>query len=152
MATQYPECQFIGIDSPSEENAALHNNTLPLPNARFEIVDLATDSLPVPSNSVDVVHIRTLTSRLKIEGWPNVFREARRILKPNGIIQIVEAHFKASWPEFWLLHAKKISLKLSFLKPTGTVLVESFIETRKSLFFFRFFLYRLKCRVKLIAL
>ncbi|KAF7721667.1 hypothetical protein EC973_004317 [Apophysomyces ossiformis] len=108
MATQYPECQFIGIEIAGMTDGA--PDTLPLPNVRFEMTNVL-EGLPLADDSVDVVHLRALHLTFKIDDWAAALREAYRILKPGGIVQLMEPHNA----------------------PSGTVLIESFIETVRNI-------------------
>ncbi|KAG0174468.1 hypothetical protein DFQ28_006462 [Apophysomyces sp. BC1034] len=106
MASQYPECQFIGIDGSTE----MSPDSLPLPNVQFETTaDL--QALPLDDDSVDLVHMRVLSLRTMKSSWLQTLREAHRVLKPGGVIQLVDLHNV----------------------PTGTVLIESFIETMRAI-------------------
>ncbi|KAG0163553.1 hypothetical protein DFQ30_011361 [Apophysomyces sp. BC1015] len=108
MATQYPECQFIGIEIAGMTDGA--PDTLPLPNVRFEMTN-GLEGLPLADASVDVVHLRSLYLTFKQDDWTTALREAYRILKPGGVIQLMESHNT----------------------PSGTVLIESFIETVRNI-------------------
>lgn len=96
MATQYPECSFIGLDSiatgvlPSREVRAL-------PNVHFQSVDLSMpERFPIRSQSIDFVSIRALSFRIPYSAWPVILREIDRILKPGGMVQIIDPHLAVS--------------------------------------------------------
>lgn len=64
------------------------NNIRP-PNVSFQTGN-ALERLPFSDNTFDFVNIRLFIIALKGEEWPVVIREAYRILKPGGYLQIVE--------------------------------------------------------------
>ncbi|KAL0097863.1 S-adenosyl-L-methionine-dependent methyltransferase [Phycomyces blakesleeanus] len=106
LATQYPECEFVGT---AESTDNVPTNTL-LPNVQFEIYT-QRGPMPFEDNSVDVVHMRALGLSYTQENWSNVLREAYRILKPSGVVHIEEM----------------------LVTPTGTALIESFIDTVRNI-------------------
>ena len=105
MATQFPECQYFGIDTPHELSPS--PQLLMKKNIRFHPVELNKGALPFPANSFDVIYGRALGFRFGVGNWAQLLREMRRILKPGGVIQVLEPHFK----------------------PEGSVLIDSFAET-----------------------
>ncbi|KAF7723928.1 hypothetical protein EC973_001500 [Apophysomyces ossiformis] len=106
MASQYPECQFIGIDTATE----LSPDPLALPNVQFESTE-DLKALPLDDESMDVVHMRALNLRTPVDSWLPTLREVHRVLKPGGVVQLVDLHNV----------------------PAGTVLIESFIETIRAI-------------------
>ncbi|KAI8391588.1 S-adenosyl-L-methionine-dependent methyltransferase [Radiomyces spectabilis] len=87
MATQYSECEYVGV----EPSVDMLPEAMPLPNVRFEVADIM-DKLPFESNSVDVVHIRAQGLQFKKEEWVKALREVYRVLKPGGMVQLLELH------------------------------------------------------------
>ncbi|KAI8092609.1 S-adenosyl-L-methionine-dependent methyltransferase [Halteromyces radiatus] len=104
MATQFPECQFIGFDTNLER---LPDGLPVLPNVSFQVGNVANGRLPLEDESVDVVNLRAQNSFMDHHAWRRTFEEAHRVLKPGGLIHIIEYNYK----------------------PSGSVLIESFTET-----------------------
>ncbi|CAO3633506.1 unnamed protein product [Cunninghamella echinulata] len=106
MATQFPECEFIGYDNSIEK---LPEGLPPLPNVHFELASLTkeTPRLSLPDESVDVVNIRSQNGFMNHDDWHRFFEEAYRVLKPGGMVHIVDYYYK----------------------PKGTVFIESFVGT-----------------------
>lgn len=105
MATQYPDCRFFGIEL--IPNSFLQDFP-PLPNVTFE------RGLPYneifekfKDNSVDYVHLRTCSGYLDVTRWTLLIQDIFRALKPGGVIRVEDIHNQ----------------------PSGTVMIESFIET-----------------------
>ncbi|CAO3582597.1 unnamed protein product [Absidia cylindrospora] len=103
MATQFPECQFIGFDTCIER---LPDGLPPLSNVTFQVAKVEEDGIPMNDESVDVVNLRAQSAYMDNEGWKRMLKETRRVLKPGGIIHILEYCYR----------------------PTGTVMIESFSE------------------------
>ncbi|KAI8332610.1 S-adenosyl-L-methionine-dependent methyltransferase [Chlamydoabsidia padenii] len=107
MATQYPDCHFIGFDKSLDR---LPDGLPLLNNAQFQVANVpqgGKGSIPLKDESVDVVTLRAQNALMDHEGWKNTFEEAHRVLKPGGLIHIMD-----------YCH-----------KPTGSVLIESFTDT-----------------------
>ncbi|KAI9244942.1 S-adenosyl-L-methionine-dependent methyltransferase [Sporodiniella umbellata] len=94
MATEYPSGQFHGIDL---------YNIFPLDirpaNVNFKCHD-ATEGLPFPDNTFDLVNMRMLFIALKQHEWPLVYKEIHRVLKPGGYIQACECNTLETGNEF----------------------------------------------------
>ncbi|CAO3611559.1 unnamed protein product [Cunninghamella blakesleeana] len=110
MATQFPECEFIGFDDSIEK---LPDGLPPLPNVQFELASITkeTPRLPLEDESVDVINIRSQNGFMDHDDWHRFFVEAYRILKVGGMIHIVDYCYK----------------------PKGTVFIESFVGTVQSI-------------------
>ncbi|KAL1934325.1 hypothetical protein VTP01DRAFT_6507 [Rhizomucor pusillus] len=107
-ATQYPHCQFIGIEVPKESPPP---PSIALPNVQFQFIESFEDKLPLPSQSVDAIHMRAMSFRLWKRSWPALIREIQRVLKPGGVLETIEAHFN----------------------PSGSMMIESFVQTLRSI-------------------
>ncbi|KAG2226259.1 hypothetical protein INT45_005931 [Circinella minor] len=111
MAVQYPKCQFIAIETSSSSTSSVIPQVLSLHNVRFENVNWDSSSsvqhIPLPDASVDIFHMRVQSLNFEQRSWLNLLSEAYRILKPGGVVQITDFHYAM----------------------TGTVLIESFIDT-----------------------
>ncbi|CAO3628991.1 unnamed protein product [Mucor fragilis] len=105
MATHYPDCKFTAVELASEPIQVLPE----LPNITCERGDvLEKGFISVENESVDYIHLRSPGFLIKKHCWAKIFAEIHRILKPDGVIRIEEMHHS----------------------PAGTVMIESFIETR----------------------
>ncbi|KAI8646406.1 S-adenosyl-L-methionine-dependent methyltransferase [Parasitella parasitica] len=104
MATQYPECEFTGIELETEKVQNLPD----LSNIKLERVDaLESSLLSFENETVDHVHLRCVGSLVKAHSLSILFAEINRVLKPDGLVRVEEMHHS----------------------PTGTVMIECFIET-----------------------
>lgn len=87
MAIEHPEFEVTGIDM-----ADMFPATIRPENVKFEICDIMA-GLPYPDNSFDFIHMRLMIVALRGNEWPLVLKEAYRVLKPGGIIGLVESDF-----------------------------------------------------------
>ncbi|KAI9027524.1 hypothetical protein CLU79DRAFT_739584 [Phycomyces nitens] len=84
-ATEYPSASFIAID-----RVAIFPTSIHPANVTFECLDI-TSKLPYKSNKFDFVHIGSLALVLQSSQWVNLLKEAYRVTKPGGCIQLMEA-------------------------------------------------------------
>ncbi|CEI95828.1 hypothetical protein RMCBS344292_10005 [Rhizopus microsporus] len=103
------DCRFFGIEI--IPNSFLQDFP-PLPNVTFE------RGLPYneifekfKDNSVDYVHLRTCSGYLDVTRWTLLIQDIFRVLKPGGVIRVEDIHNQ----------------------PSGTVMIESFIETIRNI-------------------
>jgi ubiquinone/menaquinone biosynthesis C-methylase UbiE len=92
MAHTYPNAKIIGLDAfPSDDKRlkGYASATINSPNIVYKYGDLTTH-LSLPDNYIDIIYQRDTTPILPHEGWPFLFRELKRVLKPGGYIEIVE--------------------------------------------------------------
>ncbi|KAI8366838.1 S-adenosyl-L-methionine-dependent methyltransferase [Radiomyces spectabilis] len=87
MAIENPEARVTGIDM-----ADIFPTTIRPENVRFEIVNIL-DGLPFEDNTFDLVHMRLLVAALRVNEWPRVLNEIHRVLKPGGLVELVESDF-----------------------------------------------------------
>ncbi|KAI8380137.1 hypothetical protein BD560DRAFT_388680 [Blakeslea trispora] len=59
-------------------------------NLRFTLHNILIDSLPFESDTFDYVQQSITALTYKVEDWPNVLRELKRVTKPGGYIQLIE--------------------------------------------------------------
>lgn len=85
MATDYPNPEFVGIDC-----IALFPSDIRPPNVTFIKHD-ALKGLPFEDNSIDLVQLRLFTLTFSKTEWDFALKEAYRVTKPGGYIQILEA-------------------------------------------------------------
>ncbi|KAL0089721.1 S-adenosyl-L-methionine-dependent methyltransferase [Phycomyces blakesleeanus] len=90
MAKSYPDSTFIGVDIAN----VFPNDNLP-PNVSFSIMDISKP-LDFKDNSLDFVNSRLLLGGLKKEKWATMLTEWYRIVKPGGIVQLMEVDFMAA--------------------------------------------------------
>ena len=92
LARDHPEMRVVGIDkAPSMVEYALEQaEQLRLYNVDFIVMD-ALQPLRVPDNSFDLVNGRFLIGFMKRDDWSGLLREARRLLRPGGLMCLTEA-------------------------------------------------------------
>ncbi|ORX46043.1 S-adenosyl-L-methionine-dependent methyltransferase [Hesseltinella vesiculosa] len=90
MATDYPNCEVYGIDI-----YPTYPQTIRPPNSVFMLAD-AIDGLPFADNSFDLVQVRLMVAAFKVEDWPRVIADCVRILKPGGVLQMIEPDYRDS--------------------------------------------------------
>jgi ubiquinone/menaquinone biosynthesis C-methylase UbiE len=92
LAYEREELEVAGVD-PSPELIALANRKARdqmLTNASFGVVDLTCAPFDFSPESVDFINAAFLCSRLEERQWPTLLYECRQILKPGGMIRLVE--------------------------------------------------------------
>ncbi|KAI8332079.1 S-adenosyl-L-methionine-dependent methyltransferase [Chlamydoabsidia padenii] len=86
VAKDYPDCQLTGVDISDVFPTGIQSS-----NVCFKLGNVLT-GLPFDDNMFDFIYIRLLILALRVEEWPIVFKELRRILKPGGVIQSLECY------------------------------------------------------------
>ncbi|KAI8991356.1 S-adenosyl-L-methionine-dependent methyltransferase [Mycotypha africana] len=87
MAIDYPHFQFIGVDMADMFPTAIRPE-----NVKFQLQNIL-QGLPFPDNTFDFVHMRLLIIAFQKKDWPWVLSEIYRVLKPGGIVQLMESDF-----------------------------------------------------------
>ncbi|GAA5806837.1 hypothetical protein MFLAVUS_000185 [Mucor flavus] len=101
VATEYPSVEFIGVDMCD----VFPTNIRP-PNVSFQVGNVL-ERLPFADNSFDIVNTRLFIIALKREEWSTLIKEAYRILKPGGFLQMVECGMLERGNDF-IRHAETI--------------------------------------------
>jgi ubiquinone/menaquinone biosynthesis C-methylase UbiE len=96
VAFERQDTRVIGIDS--SRQLVTHARTMAgvqgLDNAFFQVMDIR-EPLDFDDDSFDFIQARLLTSILSPAEWSSLLAECRRILRPGGILRLVEAE----WPQ-----------------------------------------------------
>ncbi|KAI9489578.1 S-adenosyl-L-methionine-dependent methyltransferase [Zychaea mexicana] len=87
MALEYPKCTFDGVDMVEVTQSEALSDRLNI------IYSDVTDVLDYPDNTFDFVHMRLFVLALREDEWEHAIREAVRITKPGGVIQLLEYYF-----------------------------------------------------------
>ncbi|KAI7861622.1 hypothetical protein BDF14DRAFT_292210 [Spinellus fusiger] len=115
MATHYSDWEFIGIPVTgllgNSYDTSVAPDTLLPPNVRIEYPMGEPHKAPLQDNSVDLVNISAQGLLFGNSHWQCALKEIYRILKPGGLLQVVDLHNA----------------------PVGTVLIESFIDTVRNI-------------------
>ncbi|TFK76384.1 S-adenosyl-L-methionine-dependent methyltransferase [Pluteus cervinus] len=82
MADEFPRAEVIGVDL-----APIQPRDVP-PNCTFELCDLDQWNIPYPDNYFDFVHARSMHTG--IHDYPRFIEEIARILRPGGLVLIIE--------------------------------------------------------------
>ncbi|CEG64289.1 hypothetical protein CU097_007149 [Rhizopus azygosporus] len=85
MITDYPNCRYEGCDMVDVVSQK------PMPKQFTFNIGNVLDGLPYPDNTFDLVHLRLFTLALQYDEWPGVIKELLRVIKPGGLVQIMEA-------------------------------------------------------------
>lgn len=96
IAFERQDIDVVGIDSSRSliTHALVMARVQGLDNALFEVMDIRKP-LDFDDLSFDFIQARSLASILSPAEWPGLLAECRRILRPGGIMRLVEAE----WPE-----------------------------------------------------
>ncbi|RUS25737.1 S-adenosyl-L-methionine-dependent methyltransferase [Jimgerdemannia flammicorona] len=86
LARKYPSSRVTAIDL--VETAGPRPDRPP--NYQFLIAD-ALQPLPFPDNTFDFVHMRLMSHAFSAADWKPVLKELKRVMKPGGWIQMIEA-------------------------------------------------------------
>ncbi|SPO24895.1 uncharacterized protein UTRI_01400_B [Ustilago trichophora] len=93
MAREWKTSEFVGLDivpiqPPMDELADpdLHHRI-------SWVVANFLEPLPFPDASFDYVHVRFILQGVPEDKWVDIFSEARRILAPGGVLEVVEGNY-----------------------------------------------------------
>lgn len=82
IADEFPKVEVVGVDL-----APIQPRSVP-PNCTFELCDLDQWTLPYPDNHFDLIHARSMHTG--ISNYPRLVHEISRILKPGGLVILIE--------------------------------------------------------------
>jgi SAM-dependent methyltransferase len=91
VAYEWPKAEVGGVDSSKTmiEYANARARSQGITNASFGLMDI-TEPLDFANASFDLVHGRFLTGVLKRDAWAPFIAECSRVLRPGGVLQLVE--------------------------------------------------------------
>lgn len=84
MATEFPAAHFTGIDK-----VYLFPKCIYPPNVSFQQLDVM-DGLPFEDNSFDFVSLRLFVLAFTKTDYDDALKEIYRVLKPGGVVQLME--------------------------------------------------------------
>lgn len=94
MAIDYPEYNIIGADM-----SDMFPTTIRPENVKFELYNVL-NGLPYPDDTFDFVHMRLMIIAFRENEWPFVLKEIYRVLKPGGLVQLMESDFTVNIKTF----------------------------------------------------
>jgi len=89
VAQAYPAMGVTGIDKSETMIQFARSLSQAVVNTRFEVGD-ALAPLAFPDESFDLLHARFIAGFMPTEAWPKLLAECWRLLRPGGIIVLVE--------------------------------------------------------------
>ncbi len=92
MAFEHPGVEVAGVDISQQmiSYAYARARTQQLPNASFGVMDI-TEPLDFGDGTFDVINARFLVGVLKGAQWSALLSECFRLLRPGGVIRLVES-------------------------------------------------------------
>ncbi len=97
VAYAYSDMKVVGVDI-SERMIAYANAQAQVQqrtNVSFQVMDIM-QPLDFPTNSFDLVNARLISTFMRREAWPFLFRECLRVLRPDGTMRLTEVHLGMS--------------------------------------------------------
>ena len=89
VADAYPALRVTGIDKSAIMIQFARSISQEVSPVRFEVMD-ALAPLAFPDASFDLIHARFICGFMPVEAWPKLLAECRRLLRPGGIMLLVE--------------------------------------------------------------
>lgn len=89
VAEAYPDMRVTGIDQSMVMVQFARSISHALPTVNFEVMDILTP-LAFPDESFDLIHARFIAGFMPVEVWPKLLAECRRLLRPGGVLLLVE--------------------------------------------------------------
>ncbi|CBQ70380.1 conserved hypothetical protein [Sporisorium reilianum SRZ2] len=101
MAREWKTSEFVGLDVVPVQPPMASLADADLEHRVSWVVANFLEPLPFPDASFDYVHIRFVLQGVPEDKWLDLFSEARRILAPGGVLELVEGNYgfygHASW-------------------------------------------------------
>jgi len=88
-AKQWPNAQIVGFDLKDIQPELFQLDASYMSRVRWEHGNLL-DGLPFPPDHFDFVHISGIGLGVPEDEWQSVLEEVSRVLRPNGILEIIE--------------------------------------------------------------
>jgi ubiquinone/menaquinone biosynthesis C-methylase UbiE len=88
-ASAYPTMRVTGIDQSTVMAQFARFISQTVLTVNFEVMDLFAP-LTFPDESFDLVHARFIAGFMPTAAWPKLLRECRRLLRPGGVLLLVE--------------------------------------------------------------
>lgn len=89
VAETYPSVHVTGIDRSEVVVQFARSLSQDVPNVSYEVMNILAP-LAFPNESFDLIHARSIAGFMPVEAWPALLAECHRLLRPNGILLLVE--------------------------------------------------------------
>jgi len=95
MARANPSVEVVGVDLSQLmiADAGMQAWAEGIRNVTFRVMDVLASPLGFPDDTFDFILIRLISTFMKPSDWPRLLRECRRVLRPGGSIQLLEAEW-----------------------------------------------------------
>jgi SAM-dependent methyltransferase len=92
LAYKYSDIQAAGVDISERmiAYASAQAEVQQRKNVHFQVMDIL-QPLDFPDSSFDLINARFISSFMRQEAWPGLFREILRVLRPGGILRLTES-------------------------------------------------------------
>ena len=101
MAREWKNTEFVGLDIVPIQPCLTQMGDPDLEHRVSWVIANFLEPWPFPDASFDYVHIRFVLQGVPEDKWVDLFSEARRILAPGGVLELMEGNFSffghASW-------------------------------------------------------
>jgi ubiquinone/menaquinone biosynthesis C-methylase UbiE len=89
VAETYPSMRVTGIDQSEVMVQFARSISQAVPTVNFQVMDVLAP-LAFPNESFDLIHARFIAGFMPVEVWPRLLAECRRLLRPGGLLLLVE--------------------------------------------------------------
>ncbi|KAJ1600887.1 hypothetical protein NDA14_004724 [Ustilago hordei] len=93
MAREWKTSEFVGLDIVPIQPPLQELEDADLEHRVSWVIANLLEPLPFPDASFDYVHIRFILQGVPEDKWVDIFSEARRILAPGGVLEVVEGNY-----------------------------------------------------------